>query len=417
MSVTAVLGCLWGDEGKAKIVDALAAEADAIIRFQGGSNAGHTIVKDGEKYVFHLVPSGLLYPSKHCFLGAGTVIDPEMLIQEMDELKARGLSFEGRFFIDPRAAIVLPLHKELDGSREDEAGNSKIGTTRRGIGPAYADRASRIAPQLIDLMDTKILKNSLERIYRFHNRDIDDLDRVTDRLLRLGELLKPYFAQVPYILNRYYGSGKKLLFEGAQGSLLDIGFGTYPFVTSSYTTAGGISAGSGFPPNRIDRIIGVYKAYTTRVGEGPFPTELHDELGQRIREQGNEYGASTGRPRRCGWFDAVAARFTAMINGVTEGALTLVDVLSGIDTLKICVGYCVNGASVREMPFNMHDLENAQPIYVEMKGWNEDITGIRNYDDLPEATKQYIKTLEEMVGVRYTIISVGADRNQTIYRI
>ncbi len=416
MSVTAVLGCLWGDEGKAKIVDALAVKADAIIRFQGGSNAGHTIIKDGEKFVFHLVPSGMLYPEKNCFLGAGTVIDPIMLLQEMDELRSRGLSFEGRFFIDPRATLVLPLHKELDSSREDSVGQTKIGTTRRGIGPTYADRASRIAPQIIDLTNPVQLRARLERIYAFHKKDTQDIDNVITELLAAGERLKPYFAQVPYLLDRFHSEGRELLFEGAQGTLLDVGFGTYPFVTSSYTSAGGISAGSGFAPNKIDRILGVYKAYTTRVGEGPFPTELNNETGNRIREQGHEYGASTGRPRRCGWFDAVAARFTAMINGLTDGAITLLDVLSGFDKIKICIGYCIEGISTREMPFNAEDLEHAEPIYIEMDGWREDISTIREYDQLPENTKKYIAKLEEVIGIRFTVISVGPDRKQTIYR-
>ena len=416
MSVTAVLGCLWGDEGKAKIVDALAVRADAIIRFQGGSNAGHTIIKDGDKYVFHLVPSGMLYPDKHCFLGAGTVIDPIMLLEEMKALQDRGLSFENRFFIDPRATMVLPLHKELDSKHEDTDGQTKIGTTRRGIGPTYADRASRIALQIFDLTDPEKLKSKLERIYAFHNRSAEGLDKLTDDLLQKGKQLSPYFAQVPYILDRYYREGRKLLFEGAQGTLLDVGFGTYPFVTSSYTSAGGISAGSGFPPNKIDRILGVYKAYTTRVGEGPFPTELDNEIGQKIRKQGNEYGAATGRPRRCGWFDAVAARFTAMINGITDGAITLLDVLSGFDKLNICVGYCINGVSTREMPFNADDLNHAQPIYIEMEGWHEDISGIRDYEALPENAKKYVAKLEEVIGIRFTVISVGADRKQTIYR-
>jgi len=417
MSATVVLGCMWGDEGKAKITDVLAARADAVVRFQGGANAGHTIWHDGVKYVFNTVPSGLLYTGVLCLLGAGVVIDPIQLQQEMDVLRGQGLSFEGRFFIEPRASLVLPLHKDLDSGSEDDARTVKIGTTRRGIGPAYADRASRVNVQVQDLFNQAELRRKLENLFVFHcgNRDPEELERMLSMLRHAAEVLRPYVAPTIYMLHDLHAQGKHIVFEGAQGSLLDVDLGTYPYVTSSHTTVGGVSVGSGFPAHRLDRIVGVYKSYATRVGEGPFPTELNDEPGRLIRERGHEYGTATGRPRRCGWFDVVAARYTAMVNGLEEIALTLLDVLSGFDTLKLCTGYRINGEPTDQFPAGASVLDCVEPIYEELPGWHEDITGITHYQDLPAAARNYVETIARLLKVRVSIVSVGADRNQTIF--
>lgn len=418
MASIAVLGCMWGDEGKAKITDVLARDADAVVRFQGGANAGHTIMLDGVKYVFNTVPSGMLYPDTHCVLGAGVAVDPFKLLDEMRALREKGLSFEGRFHIEPRASLVLPLHKTIDAGREDDCQRVKIGTTKRGIGPAYADRASRVNLIFGDLFDEKELKARLENLHLHHYGCVRK-DELAQTLQELGEAareLAPYLSQTIYLLHELHENGKTILFEGAQGSLLDVRFGTYPFVTSSSTTVGGIASGSGFPARSVERIVGVYKSYFTRVGEGPFVTELDNEVGQKIRDRGNEYGAATGRPRRCGWFDAVAARYTAMINGLDEIALTLLDVLSGFDTLKICTAYRIDGELTTQFPASASALERAEPVYEELQGWSEDITGVTSFGELPHAAQAYVDTVERMLQVRVSMISVGADRNQTIFR-
>ena len=413
MSTTAVLGCVWGDEAKAKIVDVLAVDADYVVRFQGGNNAGHTIRLKDEKYVFHLVPSGILYPGKSCVLGSGTVIDPFELIKEIDALKVKGISFKDRFFIDPRAHIVLPIHRELDGKCEADDNQTMIGTTKRGIGPCYADAIARFGVRFGDLFDKENLTHRLQNLFSYHKYTIENLDMQVADLIEIGTRLGSYLKQIPYLLHKE--KDKDILFEGAQGSLLDVNFGTYPFVTSSHTIVGGISAGTGSAV-KIDRTVGVFKSYFTRVGEGPFPTELHDETGERIRKQGNEYGSTTGRSRRCGWFDAVAAQFTAMINNLDEIALTLLDVFSGLETLKICIGYRLNGEKIAEFPYNSSDLEKVEPEYLELPGWKEDITGIREFDQLPANTMNYVTMIEELLGIDISIISVGPDRDQTIFR-
>ncbi len=416
MSTTAVLGCIWGDEAKAKIVDVLADNSDIVVRFQGGNNAGHTINLKGKKYVFHLVPSGILYPQKMCAIAAGVVIDPFDLIGEIDSLKKQGMTFKDRFFIDPRTSIVLPLHKKLDAGAEDETGQTKIGTTRKGIGPCYSDKISRTGIHFSDLFDKKFLKKRLENLYAYHRLPENEIESLLPDLLKVGDKLKPFLKQLPYFLNDLYEQNKNILFEGAQGSLLDINFGTYPFVTSSHTIAGGISTGCGFSPKKIERIVGVFKSYFTRVGEGPFPTELNDETGERIRRQGNEFGATTGRPRRCGWFDAVAAKYTTMINGIDEIALTLLDVLSGFETLKICTKYFLEDKKIEEFPFSAEILDKVESGYLELPGWKEDISGIKNYEELPVNTKKYISKIEELLNKKISIISVGPDRSQTIFR-
>ncbi|MCD6177129.1 MAG: adenylosuccinate synthase [Candidatus Cloacimonetes bacterium] len=413
MYSTAVLGCAWGDEAKAKIVDVLAKDADYVVRFQGGNNAGHTIKLKDKKFVFHLVPSGILYPEKTCLIGSGVVIDPFQLLEEMDKLEVQGISFENRFFIDPRAQIVLPLHRVLDGKAEADSKQTNIGTTKRGIGPCYSDAIARYGIRFGDLFDKEYLRERLENIFRFHNYPISKADEVFNELSGITEKLRPFLKQIPYLLNKV--TDKNILFEGAQGALLDITFGTYPFVTSSHTISGGIAIGAGFG-KKVDRIVGIFKSYYTRVGKGPFPTELHDEVGNKIRIQGNEFGSTTGRPRRCGWFDAVAAKYTAMLNGVDEIAFTLLDVLSGFETIKICTEYKIENTVINEFPYSAKALELAIPQYIELPGWNDDITGITEYEKLPENAQNYIAKVEELVGKNVTIVSVGPEREQTIFR-
>ena len=413
MYSTAVLGCAWGDEAKAKIVDVLAKDADYIIRFQGGNNAGHTIKINNKKYVFHLVPSGILYPEKICIIGSGVVIDPFQLIEEINDLESKGISFENRLYIDPRTQIVLPLHIKLDGEQENDTEKVRIGTTKKGIGPCYSDAISRIGIRFGDLFEKDYLVQRVNNLFSFHGRTSQNAEALVVKLMEAGKRLQPCLKQIPYLLQKV--SDKKLLFEGAQGSLLDINFGTYPFVTSSHTVAGGIPVGTGYS-KKIDRVVGVYKSYYTRVGEGPFPTELLDEIGERIRVQGNEYGSTTGRPRRCGWFDAVAAKFTAMINNVDEIALTLLDVLSGMDKLKICTKYNIDNQLTDEFPYSANTLYKAKPEYIKLEGWKEDISDIRDYNKLPENAKKYISKIEEILKLKVSIVSVGPNRSQTIFR-
>ncbi len=396
--------------------EVLAENSDIVVRFQGGNNAGHTINLKNQKYVFHLVPSGILYPEKMCAIAAGVVIDPFDLLEEIDSLKKQGISFKGRFFIDPRTSIVLPLHKKLDAKTENESKQTKIGTTRKGIGPCYSDKIARTGIHFSDLFDEEYLKKRLENIYSYHHLPTYEINPLLTDLMKAGAELKPFLKQLPYFLNDLYEQNRNILFEGAQGSLLDINFGTYPFVTSSHTIAGGISVGCGFSPKKIDRIVGVYKSYFTRVGEGPFPTELTDETGEKIRIRGNEFGATTGRPRRCGWFDAVAARYTAMINGIDEIALTLLDVLSGFETIKVCTKYRIGNESTEEFPFNAKILNKVEPEYIELPGWKEEITEIKNFEELPINAKKYIDKIEEILNRKISIVSVGPNRRQTIFR-
>lgn len=414
MNSIAVLGCMWGDEAKAKIVDFLGDKTDVVVRFQGGSNAGHTICLDGKKYVFHSVPSGILYPNTICVIASGVVIDPLDLLEEMSGLEAQGISFEGRLFIDERAGIVLPIHRLLDNAYE--AGNNKIGTTKRGIGPAYTDLTSRIGVRLIDLKYLDILKERIKSMYSVHQININpiELNLQLDALNKAWERLQTYVIQADLKLYEWRKQGKKLLFEGAQGTLLDIRYGTYPFVTSSHTMAGGISTGAGISPRSIDKIIGVYKAYCTRVGDGPFPTELFNATGDRIRSQGNEFGSTTGRPRRCGWFDAVAARYTARINGIDSMALTLLDVLSGLPELHICTAYHHHNELLEGYPSHSNLLSEVEPQYMTLPGWDDDLTTIRSVSALPENARKYIKAIEEILELPIELISVGKDRTQTI---
>ncbi|MBN2829534.1 MAG: adenylosuccinate synthase [Candidatus Cloacimonetes bacterium] len=418
MSSTAILGCMWGDEAKAKIVDVLGANADIVVRFQGGSNAGHTIIIDNDKYILHMVPSGIVNPKIICVIAPGVVLNPFEMIDEMQGLKERGVDFSNRLLIDPRANLVLDLHKDLDCKSEQGTNGNKIGTTKRGIGPAYADAVARTGLKIYHLYDEVTLKSMLIQIYQSHDRNLTEteLKEIVEELQVAAEYLKPYVKQTPYYLNEQIKAGKEIIFEGAQGSLLDITYGSYPYVTSSHTVSGGISIGCGVPPNKINKIIGVYKSYFTRVGEGPFPTELLDKTGDQIRTQGHEFGSTTGRPRRCGWFDAVASGYTAMLNGVDEMALTLLDVLTGVGDVKICTGYKYKDEIIKEFPAEVRILAEVEPVYEEMPGWEEDISSLTEFDALPQNAKNYIKRIEELLGIPATIISVGPDRKQTIFR-
>lgn len=414
MSSLTVLGCMWGDEGKAKIVDFLGVDADVVARFQGGANAGHTIVLNEAKYVFHTVPSGILYPKTKCVIGAGTVIDPFGLRDEMKALMDQGIKFDQRMFIDVRAGLVLPLHKQLDGSTEAELGASKIGTTGKGIGPSYADQAARSGLRFGDLAHPGWLKQRLESLYAYHDLEPKDLQNDLDELAAAWEFLQPFAAQADALLREWYLAGEAILFEGAQGTLLDLTYGTYPYVTSSHTITGAASTGTGFPPRWLDRILGVYKAYATRVGEGPFPTELFDATAERIRRVGNEFGATTGRPRRIGWFDAVGARYTASLNGLDAMAVTLLDVLSGLPELKICTGYWLDGQRLPGYAPHPLDLARVEPEYLTLPGWDQDIGQARSLARLPQAAKEYLEAVQDLVEIPIELVSVGKDRSQTI---
>ena len=420
-----VLGAQWGDEGKGKIVDIYSEFADTIVRATGGNNAGHTLVVKGEKFIFHLIPSGILHPGKKCVIANGVVIDPKVLLMEIDRLKERGfLTDDAQLKIGLLANIILPYHILLDKAREEKLGNRKIGTTARGIGPCYEDKIARIGIRACDLVrpDTfteKLranldLKNFLLKNY-FRGEEVP-FQATVDEYLAYGERLKPYLIDTSLFINQEFKRGAKVLFEGAQGTLLDIDHGTYPFVTSSNTTAGGACTGSGVGPTKVSAVVGVSKAYATRVGGGPFPTELLDDEGQKIRDRGNEYGSTTGRPRRCGWFDAPVVRYANRLNALAGVALTKLDVLSGLSRLKICVAYEIDGVRQDEVPLSLADFEAAKPVYEEVEGWKEDISTSREFNDLPKAARKYVQMIEEVTGVEVSLVSVGPDRNQTIIR-
>ncbi|TSA25620.1 adenylosuccinate synthase [bacterium] len=422
MPVTVVLGALWGDEAKAKIVDALAEKMDAIVRFQGGCNAGHTVVHGDTTYKFHIIPVGILDPSMICIIGNGVVVNLERLLQEIEEIESKSIHLSDRFFISSQAHITLSIQTYLDELGEKLSGKQAIGTTKSGIGPTYSDKAARLGLRMGDLIDKEYLEYRLSNLIN-NKRDLlgswlenISFDDSVEMLYDIGIQLKPFISNTPCMINKLIKENKNILFEGAQGTLLDIDFGTYPYVTSSNTTIGAALTGAGINPRNIDRIIGVMKAYFTRVGNGPFPTELHDEIGDYIREKGHEYGTTTGRPRRCGWFDVVAARFSAMLNGFDEIALTLLDVYSGLDTIEICTGYTLDGLELEEYPVETRILKNVQPSYISLPGWKEDITSVTKFEDLPENAQTFVHTIEKLLGIPIKIISVGAKRIQTIYR-
>jgi adenylosuccinate synthase len=417
-----VLGTQWGDEGKGKIVDLLTDQASAVVRFQGGHNAGHTLVIDGEKTVLHLIPSGVLRENVQCLIGNGVVLSPDALLKEIAELEGRGVPVRERLKMSPACPLILPYHVALDQAREAKRGHEKIGTTGRGIGPAYEDKVARRGLRLGDLQDSQRFARKLRDVLEYHNFALEhyylaeplNYDKVLADTLVLGEELLPMMADVTAILHECRRSGASIMFEGAQGSLLDIDHGTYPFVTSSNTTAGGTATGSGFGPLYLDYVLGITKAYTTRVGSGPFPTELFDEDGEHLATKGHEFGATTGRPRRCGWFDAVALRTAVNINSVSGICLTKLDVLDGLETIRICVGYtCKDGNSIPH-PMDSDDYEGLVPQYEEVPGWSESTLGAKSLEALPAAARDYISKIESVVGAPIDIISTGPDRMETI---
>ncbi|MBF0627328.1 MAG: adenylosuccinate synthase [Magnetococcales bacterium] len=422
MANVIILGAQWGDEGKGKIVDLLTEQADAVVRFQGGHNAGHTLVVDGKKYVLHLIPSGIVR-GKICLIGNGVVLDPAALLQEMEELARLGLTITGAGFkISALTQLIMPYHRELDLAREKRKGKGKIGTTGRGIGPTYEDKVARRGIRLGDLYNRQVFEAKLQENLAYHNFVLENyhnaatftLEAIRDDYLRMADQLAPYVDDVSMILSDAMDAGQAILFEGAQGTMLDVDHGTYPYVTSSSTVAGGACSGAGVGPTRIDYVLGVAKAYTTRVGSGPFPTELHDAVGEHLFTVGHELGASTGRARRCGWFDAVVVRHAVRTNGLTGLAITKLDVLDTLPTLKICVAYQRNGRRLENMPSDPSILEMCEPIYEEMPGWSESTLGISRLEDLPKAARDYIQRLESLTGVPAAILSTGPDRVQTM---
>jgi adenylosuccinate synthase len=423
MSVAVLVGAQWGDEGKGKLVDFCSSDAEMVVRFQGGNNAGHTLVVDGKETIFHLVPSGALNPNAICAIGNGVVIDPVVLIEELEYLEKNGLlDNKERLLISDRAAIIMPYHKVQDLAGEKKKGKSAIGTTGRGIGPTYSDKIARHGIRAHHLLDMDRLARRLELILEEKNLYLEHVlgertfsaDEILEEFKGYAEKLKGYIGNVSLAITKAAQNGKSVLYEGAQGALLDIEHGTYPFVTSSNTIAGAACTGSGVGPLLIDCVVGISKAYTTRVGEGPFPTELEDEIGKKLRDIGAEYGATTGRPRRCGWWDGFALAYSARINGLSDLAVTKLDVLTGIDPIKICVGYKCGNETLEDFPPDLEILADCEPILEDMAGWSEDITGARKMSDLPENAVKYLKKMEEVCGVRVSMVSVGKDREETI---
>lgn len=420
--VTVVVGTQWGDEGKGKVIDYFASDVDVIARYQGGANAGHTVIINGKKFIFHLIPSGILYRDKICVIGNGVVVDPVSLFEEISFLEKNGIKVDGRLFISENAHITMPYHKLLDQIEDKFRGKGKLGTTGRGIGTTYADKYNRIGIRAVDFLDDDVfyeklkialeLKNYLFREY--YKEKMLNADRIYKEYKPVREKMKKYVINSVLFINEMIDKGKKILAEGAQGTFLDIDFGTYPYVTASNPISGGVCTGLGIPPTKIDKVIGVVKAYTTRVGKGPFPTEIKDFLGEKLRRLGNEYGATTGRPRRCGWFDSVIVKFARIVNGLDEVIITKLDVLSGIEKLKIGVAYKYKGKIYNDYPLNTNVFSNCEVIYEEMDGWNEDISNIKEYEKLPKNTKKYLERIKELTGVKISGISVGSEREQMI---
>jgi len=423
MANVAVVGTQWGDEGKGKVVDYLAARADMVVRFQGGNNAGHPLVVQGEKTICHLIPSGILHKDKKCFIGNGGVLDPEVLLQEMQDLRKKGVDVSPQCLVlSERTHIIMPYHRAIDVAREAAKGTAKIGTTGRGIGPCYEDKAGRTGIRAADLLEPDTLEEKLRSnlkeknfyLTKFLNADPLEFQPIYDHYLAIGEILKPYLANVSLEIDQAIRQGKQILFEGAQGTHLDIDHGTYPYVTSSNPISGSACSGAGVGPDKLHHVIGIVKAYTTRVGAGPFPTELTDKIGDYLQERGAEFGATTGRRRRCGWLDLVAVKDAARLNGLTSLSVTKLDVLTGLKTLKIGVAYELDGKRIESMPASLKKLSRCVPLYVELPGWQEDITFARKWNDLPVAARNYLKRIEEVIEVPFSIISVGPGREESI---
>jgi len=423
MANVVIIGAQWGDEGKGKVVDIYTEYADNIVRFQGGNNAGHTLVVGNETVVLHLIPSGILHDGKRCIIGNGVVLDPEVFIKEITKLKASGrIKDDSCLLLSESLHIIMPYHKRIDIARETKSGDKKIGTTGRGIGPCYEDKIGRRGIRLMDLLNEVVFSRKLEEFLVEKNFLLEnmfgeapcDFQSILAEYRGYADVLRTYVADTGLILAKDLQEGKKVLFEGAQGTLLDVDYGTYPYVTSSSTCAGGACTGSGVGPRAIDEIIGISKAYVTRVGSGPFPTELHDSTGEQLRQAGGEFGSTTGRPRRCGWFDAMVIRYAVRINGLTGIALTKLDVLSGFDTIKVCIGYTLNGTPLETLPATLESFEGCQPVYEELPGWKTDITAARSFEELPGNAQAYVRRLEELAGCPIVMVSVGPRRDQTI---
>ncbi|MBI5384334.1 MAG: adenylosuccinate synthase [Verrucomicrobia bacterium] len=421
MANTILVGAQWGDEGKGKIIDVLTEEADVIVRSQGGNNAGHTVFIGQQKFVLHLVPSGILHKGKTCIIGNGVVVDPVSLVEEIEGLLKLGVKVSGHLFLSETAHVVFPYHRELDAQREVLKGRHKIGTTKRGIGPCYGDKAARVGMRVIDLVNPPRFEERLKQRLKENNEVLKafgakplSFQKVHAAYRAAGDYLKPFVANTVIMLHKACGRGQNILFEGAQGTFLDIDHGTYPFVTSSNTTAGGACTGSGVPPNRIDRVVGVMKAYTTRVGEGPLPTE-NAEIADMLHAMGREFGATTGRPRRCGWFDSVATRHAAMVNGLDDLAITNIDGLDTMETIKVCIGYRHAGKKYDYVPNDIEVLSQCQPVYAEFPGWKTPTTAAKEFKQLPVACRNYLKAISDLTGAKLFIASVGPARDQTIF--
>lgn len=423
MANVVVVGAQWGDEGKGKVVDIYTEYADDIVRYQGGNNAGHTLVVGSEKIVLHLIPSGILHEGKRCIIGNGVVLDPEVFIMEITKLKSSGrIQDDSCLLLSESLHVIMPYHKRIDIAREAKSGDKKIGTTGRGIGPCYEDKIGRRGIRLMDLLNEEVFARKLKEFLVEKNFLLENLlgeppcsfDEILAEYRGYAAVLAKYVADTSLVLSKDLKAGKKVLFEGAQGTLLDVDHGTYPYVTSSSTCAGGACTGSGVSPRDIHEVVGIGKAYVTRVGSGPFPTELLDATGEQLRQTGGEFGATTGRPRRCGWFDAMVIRYSVRVNGLTGIALTKLDVLSDFDTIKVCTGYTYQGKALETLPAALEIFENCQPVYEELPGWRSDITGAKSFEDLPENARSYVHRLEELAGCPIVMVSVGPRRDQTI---
>lgn len=424
MAIRVVIGAQWGDEGKGKIVDLLSDKAHYVARFQGGANAGHTLKFDDKEVVLHLVPSGIFNGDAKCIIGNGVVIDPIALVKEIDGVKEMGFSLENRFYISQTAHVILAYHKVLDQLKEKRKGKDAIGTTGRGIGPSYVSKVARIGIRMVDLLDREVLKSKIDQnikdinfaLENMYQEETIDANEVVNSLDEVIKQLEPYICNTSNILHEAIEKGEEILLEGAQGCLLDVDHGTYPYVTSSSPTSGGACTGTGVPPTAITHVMGITKAYCTRVGNGPFPTELLDETGEELRKKGHEFGATTGRPRRCGWLDLVALKYAVRINGMNELTLTKMDVMDGFETIKVCTSYIIDGKETDVFPLCLSEIEKIKPVYTELPGWDTDISGITNWEDLPVTAKSYIEYVESYLGVKFTIISTGPKRSETIIR-